>query len=375
MNQKNKLLGVICPAVLGTILTLGLWPFHSPRNEVAWIGVHRGLRLGRFGTVLGTGSFPVSSSRNSTGASLEIWVRPKLIWDSGTLVSFSTPDNRLQYSLRQSQTGLVVAVGGDRDPIRSNVSKLYLKDIFRKSRSVFLTITTGRQGTCIYADGLLAANCASFPLSSEKLTGRLILGDSPGQTDSWAGDLLGLSIYPRQLDVNQVFRNFSEWVQAGRPVTGGKDQITALYLFDEGRGRVVRNRLGPGLDLYIPEEYKVVDKIALEPFWREFSMSRSYWSAALKNIVGFVPFGFCFYAYLSTLVPEKRAVLVTVVLGTAVSVTIEVLQAFLPTRASGTTDILTNTLGTWIGVALYPHLARTLVRFFPWSPFPIRPIQ
>ena len=90
-------------------------------------------------------------------------------------------------------------------------------------------------------------------------------------------------------------------------------------------------------------------------------MSRSYWESVLKNIVGFIPLGFCFYAYFSLVRHYQRAGLTTVILGFAVSLTIEVLQAYLPTRDSGTTDLITNTLGTWLGIMVY-HAARA-----PWE--------
>jgi glycopeptide antibiotics resistance protein len=91
----------------------------------------------------------------------------------------------------------------------------------------------------------------------------------------------------------------------------------------------------------------------LEPAWKEFNLRSSYWKSALINIGGFVPFGFFGCAYISITRARNRAALATVVLGTIVSLTIEVLQAYLPTRDSGTTDLITNTLGTGLGVMFY----------------------
>jgi VanZ family protein len=181
--------------------------------------------------------------------------------------------------------------------------------------------------------------------------------------------LLGLAIYHRQLTATQVFHNYAAWKQTGRPGIAEDERNIALYLFDEHTGDVARDKARSGVDLYIPERYQVMDKFFIEPFWTEFSMSRSYWRAVLKNIGGFIPFGFCFYAYLAAVLPVKRAALVTVALGAAVSITIEILQAFLPTRDSGATDIITNTLGSWVGVASYRLLTRIVARLFPGANF------
>ena len=78
-----------------------------------------------------------------------------------------------------------------------------------------------------------------------------------------------------------------------------------------------------------------------------------FWKDVGINIIGFVPFGFSFFAYFSTVRITKKAALLVVLLGFFTSLTIEVLQAWLPTRSSGINDLITNTLGTGLGVLFY----------------------
>ncbi len=367
--KSSTLLALLCLAVLCITLSLGLWPFHSPRNAVAWLENQNGLEFGRNATLFSSRSLPTLTPSDSSEASVEICVDPRRIWDSGTFLSFYQP-GRSQFSLRQSQTDLLLQNETQANETSLKTARLYVDDLFRPKRPVFLTVTSGPQGVSIYLDGVLAKATPHFPLSSQDFAGRLILGDSAGQTDSWKGQLLGLAIYHRQLTPQDVLQNYTAWKEKGRPAISGAQRPFALYLFDEHSGNIVHDRAGSGMDLYIPPTYQVIDKIFLEPVWSEFSMTQNYWGAAEKNIVGFVPFGFCFYPYLLTAFHLKRPALFTVLLGTAVSLTIEVLQGFLPTRDSGTTDILTNTLGTWIGVVCYTWLAPVVSRIFSWLPFP-----
>jgi hypothetical protein len=167
------------------------------------------------------------------------------------------------------------------------------------------------------------------------------------------GILRGLAFYDHDLSPAQVVHHYETWTQKGRPEVSEDERVIALYLFDERTGSVLHNQVRSGPNLYIPNRFQVVDQVFLEPFWKEFSTGWGYWKNVLINVAGFVPFGFVFCAYFSLARRLKRPVLVTILLGFAVSFTIETLQSFLPTRDSGTTDLITNTLGTCLGAWLY----------------------
>jgi hypothetical protein len=363
---------VICLAVLCVILTLGLWPFHSPKNGVTWLGNHNGLRFGKWSTVMSSSAFQITSAETEESGSIEVWLQPRDIWDSSTILAFYSPGNPFHFSLRQSEAGLELHTETQDDPQSTITSSLYVRDAIRRSGRIFLTIASGVRGTAVYIDGVLAKTAPQFRLSMKGFEGRLVLGDSPRQPDNWSGQLLGLALYRRELTAAQVLRHYDSWTHGEQPEIFDDEDNAALYLFNERAGNVVHNQVRPGVDLYIPAKYLVSDKIFLEPFWKEFSMSRSYWSAAYKNIVGFVPFGFCFCACFSAR-RVRRTALATVILGCLVSLTIEILQAYLPTRDSGTTDLFTNTLGTYIGVAAYRFFTPTLAARFPWLPFVASP--
>ena len=55
----------------------------------------------------------------------------------------------------------------------------------------------------------------------------------------------------------------------------------------------------------------------------------------IRNILGFVPFGFAMCGYLWLSGRKKKVLLIVILLGAATSLGVEVLQGFLPQRDSG----------------------------------------
>lgn len=291
---------------------------------------------------------------DEVSCSLEIWLQPQFARDSHTILAFSTPESPLQFSLHQYFSYLIVEreiQGKER-----RATKIGLEGVFRQSRPVFVTITSGLQQTTLYVDGVVARTFPRFRLAKD-FAGQLVIGTSPVADDHWPGELRGLGIYHRELTGEQVRRHYETWTTGGRPELLGDEGVTALYVFDEHGGDVAHNAIRQGLDFQIPKRYSLLHQVLLKPFWKEYKPGGEYWKDILVNIAGFVPLGFFFFARLSSAQTIQRAALVTIVMGFVVSLTIEVTQSYIPTRHSGMTDLFTNTLGTFLGVKLHTSKA------------------
>jgi len=355
-----QLIVVLAVLTVCGILVAGLWPFHSPKNEVHWLANENGLQFDHYGTILSTGILERARS-DGPSISIECWMAPASTWNTGTLIAFYSSLAARQFSLYQRYTDLVLQRDiGDPHHQVSPV-EMQVHNVFRKKQAL-ITVTSDGRETAVYVDGQLVTRSLWFGLSADDLTGSLIVGTSALRGDSWPGRLRGLALYRSELSAAQVAQHYEEWTQKGKPLATDNERVCALYLFDEHAGRIVHDYAGSGGDLYIPEHFGVLHQIFLEPPWSEMRTQHSYVKNVLINVAGFVPLGLLWCAYFSSVRSIRWPAAATMILGFTVSFTIEILQASLPTRYSGVTDIITNTLGTCLGIVVYYAVALPVAR-------------
>lgn len=328
------------------LLVAGLWPFRFfPKNNVRWIDGQQGLRFDRYGIAYGMSPlfFPGGDLDFSRPLTILLRVRPHDEPSDSLprILSVFDADGREPFFLGQWRSGLVLRIlEGER------FHRLRYRETgsgnFRKDVTHSVVIRSDAEGLTISVDGNLAktrAGVAFSLLGWHRLPARIVLGNSPTGESPWRGDILSIAFYPLSLPPDEI--------ESSRP------SPSLQYLFSEGSGMTCRGG-EPGHDLYIPATFRAPAKGVLLPPWRVQTFNRSFWKDVIVNILGFIPFGFAMTAWSRKDGERKRrsTAIIVVCLGTAISLSIELLQVYLPTRNSSLTDVFSNTLGTWIGALL-----------------------
>jgi VanZ family protein len=332
-------------------LTAGLWPFRPPENDATGLKGDDAIWFSGQGTAISDGMLRFGDAGGST-CTLELWLKPASAWIGGTPLSFYNRERGREFAISQDGAELLLRLvdwdrrGTNREQV------LVVQNVFRRSEFL-LTLTSNGANTLVYVDGQMMLNAPHFQLSSKDLAARLILGSAPRRDDAWAGEVKGLAIYAADLSAGEVMKHSRQWIATGRPtVSVGQDPV-ALYLFRGPWDKVVPNAVAGGVDLTLPRRFRTVDQLRFQSGASEKRFDNTSRNDAVLNVLGFVPLGWVAAWFWMVLVRGKSFVPAAVMTGIAASFVIEFFQSYLPTRYSGTTDLITNSIGTCFGVAAY----------------------
>jgi len=341
-------------------------------NEVAWLDARNGIRFGNSGIAYGNAARPASADTVSGQhpLSIEMALKPQATGDGHfrLLLVLHGDDDDTQLVIGQWKSWLVIMHGDDyahkRHRARLAVNALQMP------QERFLAVTSGPRGTALFLDGKLIRRNADLHLRIPRGNGRtrLVLGNSIYGRHPWTGEIYGLAYFDRTLQGSVVKAHYQAWDAERTFAFALKENALGLYLFDEGRGTRVADHARGGNDLQIPAGMTILTKefLAAPSSGEEFNLSLL--QDMVINLTGFFPMGFLLSALLwhwQRSAFTKRLLVVMLACG-AISLTIELAQAWIPSRSSQMLDLVLNTLGGGIGVLL--HLLYR--RLFPGSRLP-----
>jgi VanZ family protein len=367
-NKKQTFLGTLCIVMFIVILIAGLWPFSfSPENGAHWLHNRNGISFNGRGIVYSHEPLNIPGENlYNKGISIEILLIP----NNDALFHVDHWDYAQIFSLfKQSQRTEVLTLGQWESSfiVRSSVNdtkeykEIELDNALETGKTVLMTITSETEGTTIYKNGKPEIFYPDFVLITEdnKISGQIILGNSStGKLPSWQGNLLGLAIYNRPLSKAEVFGHYQLWLQKQEIFEQENGKPVALYLFDEGQGTLAINHAGPRKNLIIPNTFKMLQKSIMTLPEETFSLKPFVLKDVIVNTMGFIIFGLVIIAYIhETILWQQYKYLIVVILCGFISLGIETVQVFLPSRTSSVTDLTLNIFGAFLVIILFPYFS------------------
>jgi hypothetical protein len=363
-KPRFKILAGFSVAILFGILFFGLTPKDfSFSNKANWLTDKSGIRFSKYGIAYTHPSVSLSAEKlsESNGFTIEISLKPKSFHEEGFnfLFAIHAGNDRDQLLVGQYRSWVVIMNGDDYDHKRKT-KRAAVNIASQNPQKTFLTITSGMEGSKVYVDGQLVHTQKDLILKLPKGDKpRFLFGNSVYGRHSWMGDVYGFAFYGKILNTQDIMIHFNKWSKDQNFLFAKKDKPYILYLFDEKSEVRAFDHGGGNNDLKVSSRMHILEKQILSPPWIGFELNKSSIQDILLNLVGFIPLGFILAATLSqnNVVFKQHAVLMTVVFCFIVSLTIEVLQAWMPSRSSQMMDLMLNTVGALIGAMVCRFLS------------------
>jgi hypothetical protein len=336
---------------------------------VQWLENQKGIELNRHGIfeksaprgiVYSNDTFiiPTENKEGRPSISIELYLEPGIepFHNSGIILSFTENGQQTSLLLAQRHKYLLLRIPNLQSDNKNDYHEVGVSDVLPRDSTRLIAVTSGDQGTKCYVNGEIKEHFPDFFLVSDEksVSGKMIVGISANGETPWAGKIYGIGIYEDELPAQKIKRHYQTWHSNNEDILSSEESILALYSFDEGQGDLARNSAGNDKHLVIPERFTFLETVVLEPPWIRFKFNIAFIFDFTINLLGFIPFGIMFTLFLRRIyrINGRRLFLVTLIIGGAMSLIIELLQVLMPQRHSSLMDLVLNMLGLCVGFVL-----------------------
>jgi hypothetical protein len=348
-----------CVFVVIGIVIVGLWPFAFwPENQVEWLQNENGIRFHGRGLIYGLENPLGIAPQSQDGKSLtvELSLKPDIEPHRNlpvflTIYGHSSLD---AVALAQWRSELIVRWWNLGTPLVFR--EFGVTNVLNAGERRIIAIAFIGSRTAVYVDGRLRKQHPANPLSAlDKQSVGWVLGNSPNGASSWKGDLFGLAVYDRSLTADDVSMNYDGWLRKGLPRLSRDEGLVGLFKFNEHAGELARSQIRSEDHFRIAKFFEPHQREILTAPWKDFQIKRSYLVDVAINILGFMPFGLFFAAWFTRSwgLSARKAIMVTVSLAAVLSISIELIQAWIPSRDSQVMDLLMNIFGATVGSLVF----------------------
>jgi len=354
-----KWLIVISAAIVLVVLFFGLRPGNFFwKNNVTWLTKQPGVRFGKNAMAFSqplAGAF-TENHLATDSFSLEIALKPASNETENFNFVLAVHDgkDRNQLLLAQWKSSIILMNGDDYDNKRKT-KRLTLKSIAASPKRLFLTITTDSRSARIYVNGRLAGARKNFHPTIPRNSPRLLLANSVYGQHSWQGEIYGLAFYGYPLSPTDAEDHYRLWSETGRYSFARKAQSSLVYYCNEATGSRIRDHAGGEHHLHIPDRLKKLKGQLFKQGWDHWNFNTKVIRDLFLNFIGFIPLGLTLAATFARIggVFSTHSVRFAIASGFALSLGIEIVQAWMPLRTSDIRDLALNTLGTLVGVMIF----------------------
>lgn len=363
------------PFVVTMTLIIGLVMFYfgirfkgyRPYNNIRYSVSPRGLFFQNNSIAYTDDFFPTAKKSGpiSAGLAVEMVLQCEGVQNPAFqyIASVSNGNDHEQLLIGQWRQWLIVMNGDDHDG-KEKIARIEVELDTAAEAPVLVSITSGKDGTAIYQDGRLLKSRKDLHLHYPTGTApsRLILGCNIYGKLAWHGTISEISFYNEALSAQQVQAGYQRRV-AGKGKDFNQGTVPEIsYVFDRAPlNRRVANLSEGDFPLHVPYYMKYLKKSFLG--WPRLSggIGWNFFLDMIINLFGFTPIGFMLCLTISRFRwPGGQFSIFWVAVGIAFlfSLSLEIAQAWIPTRDSSLMDLLLNTLGAVFGAGVCVSFVR-----------------